>query len=283
MSAVEVAGPANYRKEEKLGEGTYGVVFKAVNTVTGRVVALKQIRMDSNDEGIPSTTIREIAVLKDLKHNNIVELIEVVSVGSVLYLAFEFMDQDLRHYMDRNREPILNPQLVKSYLYQILMGLCYCHSRRIIHRDLKPQNLLIDKGGNIKLADFGLARAFSIPLRPYTHEIVTLWYRAPEVLLGQQSYSTPVDIWSVGAIFAEMLSKKPIFPGDSEFDQIMKTFQVLGTPSEAVWEGVTTLPYWKPTFPNWRPKDLHTLYPQASRDAIDLLSVNTTQRKSSHT
>ena len=271
---VEVAGPAHYEKKEKIGEGTYGIVYKAVNIETKRVVALKQIRMDSDEEGIPSTTIREIAVLKDLKHPNIVELIEVVNVGNVLYLAFEYMNQDLRKYLDNCKAAPIDPQLVKSYLFQILLGLCYCHSRRIIHRDLKPQNLLIDKDGNIKLADFGLARAFSIPLRPYTHEIVTLWYRAPEVLLGQQSYSTPVDMWSVGAIFAEMLSKKAIFPGDSEFDQIMKTFQILGTPTEDVWEGVTSLPYWKPTFPKWHPKDLHTLYPQASPEAIDLLSVN---------
>lgn len=272
--SVEVAGPAHYKKEEKIGEGTYGIVYKATHVETKRVVALKQIRMDSDEEGIPSTTIREIAVLKDLKHPNIVELIEVVNVGNVLYLAFEYMNQDLRKYMDSCKVPLLDAQLVKSYLYQILLGLCYCHSRRIIHRDLKPQNLLIDREGNIKLADFGLARAFSIPLRPYTHEIVTLWYRAPEVLLGQQSYSTPVDIWSVGAIFAEMLNKKALFPGDSEFDQIMKTFQVLGTPSEDVWEGVTNLPYWKSTFPKWHPKDLHALYPHASPEAIDLLSVN---------
>jgi serine/threonine protein kinase len=118
----------------------------------------------------------------------------------------------------------LPAQEVKSFVYQILLSTAYCHAHRVMHRDLKPQNLLIDTKGAIKLADFGLARAFGLPVKTYTHEVVTLWYRAPEILLGQKQYSTPVDIWSIGCIFAEMAQRKALFAGDSEIDQIFKIF-----------------------------------------------------------
>jgi len=136
-------------------------------------------------------------------------------------------------------------------MFQMIAGLNFCHARRILHRDLKPQNLLIDRNGALKLADFGLARAFGIPVRTYTHEVVTLWYRAPEILLGQQQYSTPVDMWSIGTIFAEMVMKCPLYPGDSEIDELFKIFRTLGTPNEELWPGVSKLPDYKPTFPNW--------------------------------
>ena len=132
-----------------------------------------------------------------------------------LYLVFEYLDLDLRRHMDETKDFKQNIKLIKMYLLQLLKAIAYCHSHRILHRDLKPQNLLIDRTCNaLKLADFGLARAFGIPVRPYTHEVVTLWYRAPEILLGSKHYSTPVDLWSVGCIFAEMVRQKPLFPGD---------------------------------------------------------------------
>jgi len=160
---------------------------------------------------------------------------------------------------------------VKSYLYQITEGMCFCHKRRILHRDLKPQNLLIDSKGVIKLADFGLARAVGIPVRVYTHEVVTLWYRAPEVLLGSNRYSMPVDIWSIGCIFAEMASKKPLFHGDSEIDQLFRVFRVLGTPTEETWKGVTELPDYKPSFPKWKDNKLAQATKQIDADGLDLL------------
>merc|ERR1712042_358761 len=128
--------------------------------------------------------------------------------------------------------------LAMSYLKQLLEGIAYCHKHRVLHRDLKPQNLLIDQHGAIKLADFGLARAFGVPVRVYTHEVVTLWYRAPEVLLGAARYSTPVDLWSIGTIFAELATKKPLFHGDSEIDQLFRIFRTLGTPNNDVWPDV---------------------------------------------
>lgn len=143
-----------------------------------------------------------------------------------LYLIFEFLSMDLKKYMDSlPSEKVMDPELVRSYLYQITNAILFCHRRRVLHRDLKPQNLLINKEGVIKVADFGLGRSFGIPVRMYTHEIVTLWYRAPEVLLGTQRYSCPVDIWSIGCIFAEMATRKPLFQGDSEIDQLFRMFR----------------------------------------------------------
>lgn len=167
-----------YQKLEKIGEGTYGVVYMAKDRVTGEIVALKKIRLEAEDEGIPSTAIREISLLKELQHPNIVRLYDVVHTEKKLTLVFEYLDQDLKKYLDVCDQG-LELVVMKSFLYQLLCGVSYCHHHRVLHRDLKPQNLLINREGELKLADFGLARAFGIPVRSYTHEVVTLWYRAP--------------------------------------------------------------------------------------------------------
>lgn len=245
-----------FQKVEKIGEGTYGVVYKARHKLTGETVALKKIRLDTETEGVPSTAIREIALLRELNHPNIVRLLDVIHSETKLYLVFEFLDQDLKKYMD-NAPPLgISLPLVKSYMHQLLQGIAFCHAQRTLHRDLKPQNLLINADGAIKLADFGLARAFGVPLRTYTHEVVTLWYRAPEILLGCKYYSTAVDVWSLGCIFAEMLTRRALFPGDSEIDQLFRIFRTLGTPDETVWRGITQLPDYKPSFPRWCAQDL---------------------------
>lgn len=263
-----------YAKIEKIGEGTYGVVYKARDTVANQIVAMKKIRLEAEDEGVPSTAIREISLLKELKDKHIVGLLDIIHIDQKLYLVFEFLDVDLKRYMDnlnKNRSPITMP-IVKKFLHQLNSGLVYCHSHRILHRDLKPQNLLVDKRNNLKLADFGLARAFGIPMRTYTHEVVTLWYRAPEVLLGSRHYSTAVDMWSVGCIFAEMaLQGQPLFPGDSEIDQIFKIFRIMGTPNDEIWPGVAKLPDYKPTFPQWSKQDLSSLIQSLDADGIDML------------
>ena len=195
---------------------------------------------------------------------------EVTYIRRRLYLVFEFLDFDLKRYLDACNDP-MPARLVQSYVYQLLCGLAHCHSRRIIHRDLKPANLLIDKDGALKIADFGLARAFNVPLRAYSHDVVTLWYRAPEILLGMQAYSTPVDIWSVGCIFAELLLLQPLFPGDSEIDQLYKIFQVRGTPTRAVWPGVDDLPDYNPLFPRWEAQPWEVVVPGLNDQGRDLL------------
>ncbi|KAL2826102.1 putative cell division control protein 2 kinase [Aspergillus cavernicola] len=283
----------NYQKIEKIGEGTYGVVYKARElTHPNRIVALKKIRLEAEDEGVPSTAIREISLLKEMSDPNIVRLLNIVHAdGHKLYLVFEFLDLDLKKYMEalpvseggrgkalpdgmaHTKSLGLGDAMVKKFMAQLVEGIRYCHSRRILHRDLKPQNLLIDRDGNLKLADFGLARAFGVPLRTYTHEVVTLWYRAPEILLGGRQYSTGVDMWSVGAIFAEMCTRKPLFPGDSEIDEIFKIFRLLGTPDEALWPGVTSFPDYKATFPKWKREDPHNIVPGLEEDGLDLLEA----------
>ncbi|KAG6391228.1 hypothetical protein SASPL_148981 [Salvia splendens] len=277
-----------YEKVEKIGEGTYGVVYKARDRVTNETIALKKIRLEQEDEGVPSTAIREISLLKEMQHGNIVRLYDVVHSEKRLYLVFEYLDLDLKKHMDSCPEFSQDPRLIKAFLYQILCGLAYCHSHRVLHRDLKPQNLLIDRRTNaLKLADFGLARAFGIPVRTFTHEslavdisnktdpeVVTLWYRAPEILLGSRHYSTPVDVWSVGCIFAEMVNKHALFPGDSEIDELFRIFRVMGTPTEDTWPGVTSLPDFKSSFPKWPSKDLATVVPNLDSSGLDLLRVN---------
>jgi len=260
----------DYRKIEKIGEGTYGVVYKAIDKVTGAVVALKKIRLDVETEGVPSTAIREISLLKELDHPNIVRLMDVVHSEKRLYLVFEFLNQDLKRYMDSQPQGLPLP-IAKSYLKQLLQGISYCHSHRILHRDLKPQNLLIDAFGCIKLADFGLARAIGIPVRQYTHEVITLWYRPPEILLGSKYYSTSVDIWSIGCIYAEMVQKKALFPGDSEIDQLFRIFRTLGTPTENMWHGVTLMPDFKTKFPNWPAQPLKNTLPGLDEISLSLL------------
>ncbi|XP_070790863.1 cyclin-dependent kinase 2 isoform X3 [Pituophis catenifer annectens] len=207
----------NFQKVEKIGEGTYGVVYKAKNKVTGEVVALKKIRLDTETEGVPSTAIREISLLKELNHPNIVKLLDVIHTENKLYLVFEFLHQDLKKFMDSSTS---------------ISGV-------------------------------------ELPLI----KVVTLWYRAPEILLGCKYYSTAVDIWSLGCIFAEMLTRRALFPGDSEIDQLFRIFRTLGTPDETVWPGVTSMPDYKSSFPKWARQDFSKVVPPLDEEGRKLLAL----------
>ncbi|CAN6581694.1 unnamed protein product [Malus baccata var. baccata] len=271
-----------YEKLEKVGEGTYGKVYKAKDKATGQLVALKKTRLEMDEEGVPPTALREVSLLQMLSQSlYIVRLLCVEHVDSkegkpVLYLVFEYLDTDLKKFIDSHRKGPnpgpMPPSLVQSFMYQLCKGVAHCHSHGVLHRDLKPQNLLLDKErGILKIADLGLGRAFTVPLKSYTHEIVTLWYRAPEVLLGSAHYSTGVDMWSVGCIFAEMARRQALFPGDSEFQQLLHIFRLLGTPSDKQWPGVSSLRDWH-VYPQWEPQNLARAVPALEPEGVDLLA-----------
>ncbi|XP_072390820.1 cyclin-dependent kinase 14 isoform X1 [Diabrotica undecimpunctata] len=230
-----------YIKLEQLGEGSYATVYKGFSNLQNQVVALKEIILQE-EEGAPFTAIREASLLKELKHANIVTLHDIVHTRQTLTFVFEYVHTDLSQYLERHSGG-LDPRNVRLFLFQLLRGLLYCHKRRVLHRDVKPQNLLISEIGELKLADFGLARAKSVPSHTYSHEVVTLWYRPPDVLLGSTDYSTSLDMWGVGCIFVEMITGMAIFPGVRDtIDQLDKIFKILGTPTEEDWPGVSQLP-----------------------------------------
>ncbi|WKA09193.1 hypothetical protein VitviT2T_026864 [Vitis vinifera] len=280
-----------FEKLEKVGEGTYGKVYRARERATGKIVALKKTRLHEDDEGVPPTTLREVSLLRMLSRDpHVVRLMDVKQSlnkegKTVLYLVFEYMDTDLKKYIRSFRQTGENipTKTIKSLMYQLCKGVAFCHGHGVLHRDLKPHNLLMDrKTMMLKIADLGLARAFTLPIKKYTHEILTLWYRAPEVLLGSTHYSTAVDMWSVGCIFAELITKQALFPGDSELQQLLHIFKLLGTPNEEMWPGVTKLPNWH-EFPQWSPNqnpknsssafpNLSAAVPNLDEDGLDLLS-----------
>uniref|UniRef100_A0A6I8NDB7 Cyclin-dependent kinase 14 n=1 Tax=Ornithorhynchus anatinus TaxID=9258 RepID=A0A6I8NDB7_ORNAN len=257
----------SYEKLEKLGEGSYATVYKGKSRVNGKLVALKVIRLQE-EEGTPFTAIREASLLKGLKHANIVLLHDIIHTKETLTLVFEYVHTDLCQYMDKHPGG-LHPHNVKLFLFQLLRGLSYIHQRYILHRDLKPQNLLISHLGELKLADFGLARAKSVPSHTYSNEVVTLWYRPPDVLLGSTEYSTCLDMWGVGCIFVEMIQGVAAFPGMKDVqDQLERIFLVLGTPNEDTWPGVHSLPHFKPErFTLYSSKALRLAWDKLSRVA----------------
>jgi negative regulator of PHO system len=246
-------------------------VFKGRNRQTGEFVALKEIHLDS-EEGTPSTAIREISLMKELKHENIVSLHDVIHTENKLMLVFEYMDKDLKKYMDsRGDRGALDPVTIKSFMWQLLKGIEFCHENRVLHRDLKPQNLLINNKGQLKLADFGLARAFGIPVNTFSNEVVTLWYRAPDVLLGSRTYNTSIDIWSAGCIMAEMYTGRPLFPGTTNEDQLQKIFRLMGTPSERSWPGLTQFPEYKNNWAVYATQNMNVYLPQVDQLGLALL------------
>ena len=266
-----------YQKLSKIGEGTYGVVYKAKDLQSNVLVALKKIRLKPEEEGIPSTAIREISLLKELYQLNIVNLLDVIHTSKKLTLVFEYCDSDLKKIMDGLKGEKLPIDTVKLYLYEMLKGINYIHKHKILHRDLKPQNLLINTNGVLKICDFGLARGFGVPIRIYTNEVVTLWYRAPDILLGSKMYDTSVDIWSIGCIFAEMILGIPMFLGKNENEQLDRIFNLLGTPNDNEYPWLKESPEWNgyinsETFKKYEKQDIRKIYPNINdNDSYDLL------------
>ncbi|XP_075745539.1 cyclin dependent kinase 11B pitslre isoform X9 [Rhipicephalus microplus] len=227
----------------RIEEGTYGVVYRARDKKTDEIVALKRLKMEKEKEGFPITSLREINTLLKAQHPNIVTVREIV-VGSnmdKIYIVMDYVEHDLKSLMEVMKQPFLVGE-VKTLMLQLLKAVAHLHDNWILHRDLKTSNLLLSHKGILKVGDFGLAREYGSPLKHYTPIVVTMWYRAPELLLGVKEYSTPIDMWSVGCIFGELLTMKPLFPGKSDIDQLNRIFKDLGTPSEKIWPGYTELP-----------------------------------------
>ncbi|XP_011420286.2 cyclin-dependent kinase 18 isoform X1 [Magallana gigas] len=271
LSEIGFGKIESYTKLDKLGEGTYATVFKGKSRLTDNLVALKEIRLE-HEEGAPCTAIREVSLLRELKHANIVTLHDIIHTDKSLTLVFEYLEKDLKQYMD-DCGNIMSMSNVKIFLFQLLRGLSYCHKKQVLHRDLKPQNLLINERGELKLADFGLARAKSIPTKTYSNEVVTLWYRPPDVLLGSTEYSTQIDMWGVGCIFYEMACGRPLFPGSTVEDELYYIFKILGTPTEENFPGISKneefLSY---NFSQYESENLINVAPRLDSEGLNLLS-----------
>jgi mitogen-activated protein kinase 15 len=219
---------------KKVGSGAYGHVWKVQDRLSKKTFALKKIFDAFQHATDAQRTYREIEILKQTDHPNIIKLYETIKADNNkdVYLVFEFMEEDLHNVII---EGILKDPHIRYIIYQLAKALKYLHSGYIIHRDLKPSNILINSSCSIKLCDFGLVRSLrcSHPSRPVlTEGVATRWYRAPEILLGSKSYSTPTDIWSFGCIIYDILAKKPLVPGNSTVDQIEKVLEFTGYPSD---------------------------------------------------
>ena len=270
---------SHYDRLKIIGEGTYGAVYKARDIETSEWVALKRMFIEEeDDEGIASTTIREIALLKQLNHPNVIRLQKIFFERNDLYLVFDLLSCDLKAFMKREmlKHKMIAINKIQNIMYQILDGISYCHSVGIIHRDIKPQNILINcNTEGIKITDFGLSRCYNLPNKTWTHEIITLWYRPPEVLLGCKSYSIYVDIWSIGCLFAELLNhNKPLFHGNSEISQLMQIFMKCGTPNDS--------PYFRQHCKDFKSNDNYKVYPKWERKNIQQICPRKWEKKYKH-
>mmetsp|Transcript_21216 Transcript_21216/g.63319 ORF Transcript_21216/g.63319 Transcript_21216/m.63319 type:complete len:363 (-) Transcript_21216:41-1129(-) len=243
-----------YSVDKQIGEGVYGKVMRAREGATGRTMALKKVKTDltAEREGFPITALREIQILKQLAHENIVALNEVAlgTEDKSVYLAFEYLDHDLSGLIEASGAGMTEDH-VRCYARQLTRGVAHMHSLEILHRDIKASNLLISNRGHLKIGDWGLARgkADGDGKQHYTNRVITLWYRPPELLLGatkeEDGYLPSIDVWSIGCILAELLYQRPILPGNTEIEQLSLIFELCGTPTVEDWPGVANLPLWE--------------------------------------
>ncbi|KAL3314637.1 Cyclin-dependent kinase 2 [Cichlidogyrus casuarinus] len=251
----------HFKKRRLLGCGTYGKVYIVKDEYCEKGNSLKALKEFTSEKDlgcISPSTIREIAILKELNkigHLNIVRLEQVLRENDKISVVYEHMKMDLKDLLDKNAKPDrrvgLPLQITKSYALQLFRGLDFLHSHSVMHRDLKPANILVDKTGQLKIADFGMAKSFSIPNRSLSNEVVTLWYRAPEIMLGKSRYDFMIDIWSVGCIVFEMAVGEVLFQGDCEIDQLFQVFQLLGTPDFKNWPNLDEYDNYSPLLPNF--------------------------------
>jgi len=269
--ADKISGSVNHSMEEfHLVDPTGSIFF----TKSELVAVRKSVDFDSDDYLGDDLTLREITVLRMLAHSNVLPLLDVFWSLSRVTLVFELSESNLTMYMRSMRNGLLSPLAVKRFMKQIMLGVEYTHACGVVHRDLKPSNLHVGEGGTLKIGGFCLARSVTIPERAYTPDVITLWYRPLEILLGSKIYSLPVDVWSCGCILAEMASGTPFFRGDSELGTIFRIFEELGTPTEQTWRGLHALPFFKQTFPKFSRKpwaQIRNLSAQLEQDGLDLL------------
>lgn len=237
--------------------------------------------MEKEKDGYPLTSLREINILSSLNHPNIVNVSEVVvsASGNSVFLVMEYLEHDLKKVSEllRHRFTVSD---TKCIMQQLLSGVAYLHDNWIIHRDLKLSNILYNNKGDVKVCDFGMARQYGDPRHPYTQLVVTLWYRAPELLLGTNIYSTEVDMWALGCIMGELLRGKPMFDRSNEIAQIDRIFEIMGSPNDRNWPGFRELPNvpkmkindYKPKLHEWFPKTSFTGGPMLTDNGFDLLS-----------
>ncbi|KAG8928399.1 hypothetical protein FRC03_012361 [Tulasnella sp. 419] len=263
-----------YERLNHIEEGSYGVVYRARDKETGEIVALKKLKLDEEKQGFPITSLREIMALMVCRHENVVGIREIV-VGNTLtqvYIVMDFIEHDLKTLLATMPQPFLQSE-IKTLLRQLLSAVAHCHANWVLHRDLKTSNLLMNNRGTIKVADFGLARKFGDPLGDMTQLVVTLWYRAPELLFGETTYSTAIDVWSVGCVFGELLLNEPVFQAKSELEMLGLIFKLLGSPTEESWPGFSKLPLAKTINVPVQPySNLRTRFRYVSQAGLDLLS-----------
>ncbi|GLE05577.1 hypothetical protein PINS_up014609 [Pythium insidiosum] len=286
LQSILPDGSVNWVNFQNLGiknKGTEGTCFKCYQRSTGKTLAMKKARVFPKGEGVPYYMLRELAVLKGIKHDHIATLEMISLAKDELHVFFPYVDKTLHEIINPTGDPsggrVLSERVIRRLLHQLLDAIAFCHRRGVLHRNLKPKHLLINtndmdtlEDAVLQISDFALVRATGIPRRTYTMEVVTLWYRPPEILMGVRGYSSAVDIWSVGCIFAEMAQGKPLFTGISEIDQLFQIFSKLSTPTSESWPGFTSLPNYHFDFPNWKRRPLHRLFPNISDLGIDLLS-----------
>ncbi|KAJ8673418.1 hypothetical protein QAD02_004680 [Eretmocerus hayati] len=258
----------------RIGEGAHGLVLKGFDNATPvpKPVALKRILLKRMDDGIPISVIREVKILQRLKNPYIVELLDAFPAGLDFVMVFEYMPSGLWELLKDYDRPLKQSQ-IKTYMKMLLEGVAYMHSNNIMHRDLKPANLLIDGDGVLKIADFGLSRLMWEDIsRPYSHQVATRWYRAPELLYGARFYTSAIDMWAVGCIFGEMLNNSPLFPGDSDIEQLAIVLNHLGSPTAESWPELSSLPdYNKITFPYHKGVLWERIVPDAPEEAVELI------------